>query len=449
MEKNELTNKLIFYPLNLEHFIAKKVGYGEEKTFTKTIMRIAIVSIAISLAVMIITTSLIAGFKQEITEKIFGFWGHIHITDANVSLSKEPRPLSVDQKYFEELQDIAMVEYQSPISFLGYEFEDQYRQKSTYGGVRHVQGFAMAPGIITTKKDFEGIIFKGIGTDFDWQSMEVFLEEGEKLNLDNITEKPSSEILISRKTADRLYLKVGSKFILHFIKDGKELKRRFVIKGIYNSGLGEYDKKFVVGDIRHIQELYGWEESQLGGLEVFVEDINDMNILSEYIYYNVVPSNLYAETIRDKFPNIFEWLGLQDINEVVILIMMIIVSIINMITALLILILERTKMIGILKTLGSTNWNIRKVFLYQAAYIISRGLFWGTCIGVGICMIQKYTGFVKLDEANYYLDVAPIVMNWSLILLLNILTLLVTLLFLIGPTYLITRINPIKVLRFD
>ncbi len=434
--------------MKLEHYIAKKVGFGKGNTFTKVIMRIAVISIAVSLAVMIVTTALITGFKQQITEKIFGFWGHIHITDSNVSLTREPKPMDISLEFYQQLKDVEAVEYQKPLRIGGWELPF-FNQHKTEGGVSHAHSFALAPGIISTKKEFEGIVVKGVGPDFDWDRMKPYIKEGEPLNLNSNDSLPSDQIMISKKTASRLKLEVGSKLIMHFIDDGNELKRRFQVKGIYNTGLGEYDKKFAIADIRQVKEVYGWSKDQVGGLEIFVDDLDDMNILSEYIYYTILPANLYAETIREKFPNIFEWLSLQDINEVVILCLMIIVSIINMITALLILILERTKMIGVLKALGSNNWSIRKIFLYHAFYIISRGLIYGTLLGVGVCLLQKYTEFIKLDEANYYLSVAPIELNVLTVVLLNLGTLIVTLIFLILPTFLITRIDPVKVLRFE
>ncbi len=413
------------------------------------IMRIAIVSIAISLSVMIITTALITGFKHQITEKIFGFWGHMHITDSNISLTREPRPIDMSQAFYEELQDVGAVEYQTPVEVLGYEIEGQYNLNSTTGGIQHVHSFAMAPAILSTKNEFEGIVIKGIGPDYDWDRMNPFLKSGSELSGLASDSIPSKGLFVSQKTADRLKLEIDQKIIVHFIRDGKELKRAMKISGIYNTGLGEYDKKFALADIRYVQEVFGWEKNQVGGLEVFVDDLEDLDIMTEYVYYNVLPSNLYAENIRDKFPNIFEWLGLQDINEVVILSLMVVVSIINMITALLILIRERSKMVGTLKALGATNWSVRKIFLYHAMYIISRGLFWGTFIGVLVCLIQKYSGIITLDESNYYLSVAPIQLDFLTVLLINLGTLILTMIFLILPTFIITRIEPIRVLRFE
>ncbi len=244
-------------------------------------------------------------------------------------------------------------------------------------------------------------------------------------------------------------MSVGDKFDIHFVERGQQIKRRFTVSGIYKTGLDEYDRKFALVDIRQIQSLLNWTPEQVSGFEVFVDNLDDLSAISEYIYYEQLPTNLYAETIREKIPEIFEWLDLQNINEAVILSLMIIVAIINMITALLILILERTNMIGILKALGTSNWRIRSVFLYYAAYIVLTGLLFGNLLGLGFCWLQDTFEFIRLDEANYYLSVAPIAINWWWVLALNAGTLGITLVFLILPSYLVSRVDPVKAIRFS
>lgn len=395
---------------------------------------------------MIIATALIAGFKNEISEKIFGFWGHIHITDTSLSSSfLEAAPIDREQDFYPFLDTIRQVKYTAPQVFMGKE-TDRFVEKRTKAGIRHIQVFALKPGIIQTKKAIEGIILKGVDRDFNWSFLEQYLEEGEALNLPDTS--ASDEILVSRQTADRLELAIGDRFIVHFVERNEQLRRAFTVKGIYKTGLEEYDSKFALVDIRKIQQLLGWSENQVGGFEVFIEDIDDLTFYTDYIYLERLPNDLYAESIREKFPNIFEWLELQDINEIVILALMMMVGIINMITALMILILERTNMIGTLKSLGGTNWSIRKIFLYYAGYIILVGLFWGNLIGLGLCWLQDKFEFIKLSEADYYLAYAPVDVNFFLVLVLNVLTLLITLAFLIVPSYLVTRINPVKAIRF-
>jgi len=430
--------------MHFEYFIAKKVATGKKKSFTRLIIRIAIIAIALSMSVMICSTALISGFKQEISGKIFGFWGHIHITATDIYQSLlESNPVKQEQDFYPSLAEVEQVSYAETVEIFGSEFE---RWKKTKGGVRHIQVFALRSGIIQAKGEIEGIILKGAGQDFDWDFLGAYLSEGETLSWNDTL--ASDGILISRQTANRLKLSVGDRLRVVFVEKDDPIQRRFEVKGIYKTGLEEYDSRFAIVDIRKIQQLMGWDANEVGGFEVFIDDIDDLDALADYIYYEQLPDDLYAEPINKKTPEIFQWLALQDINEVVILALMIIVAIINMITALLILILERTNMIGILKALGSTSWSVRKVFLYYAAYIVGLGIFWGNVIGISLCLLQDQFRFITLDEENYYLDYAPIDLNFWVILALNVGTLLVVLLCLILPSYLVTRISPIKAIRF-
>ncbi len=436
--------------MNLERFIAKRAVEAGKKSFTRLIVVIATMAVALSLTVMIATSALISGFKKEITDKIFGFWGHIHITDVNSNRSLvEAYPLKKDEKFIAAVENIKSVEYPDFGRFLGFEFPNMMVDRETKGGISHVQTFAMRPGIIQTKNQIEGIILKGAGEDYDWKFFDDYLQEGKILNAKSTSD--TRQILISRYTADRLETEVGKKFLVHFVDNGETVPLRFEVAGIYKTGLEEYDKKFAMVNISVIQELVGWTENQVGGYEIFVENIDDLDVLSNYIDLDVkeLPNHLYAETIRQKFPPIFEWLNLQDLNEIVILALMLIVCIINMITALLILILERTKMIGVLKSMGASDWSVRKIFLNYAGFIILNGLFWGNLIGVGLCLAQKCFGLIKLSEADYYLSVAPIDLNLWTVLLLNLGTFVLTLFCLVLPTWLVTRINPVKAIRFN
>ncbi len=434
--------------MNFERFIARRVAASGQQSFSRLILRIAVAAVALSVAVMICSNALISGFKNEISTKIFGFWGHIHITDTDINRSLlEAYPISKKQPFYPALDTIRRLEYIQQEEWFGYRVE---RRKETKGGIRHIQVFAIKPGIIEAgkkkEKEIEGIILKGIGEDFDWAFMGQYIKRGRAINLPDSA--MSDEILISDQTAARLQVDTGDTFIVHFVEQGEQLKRRFTVSGVYRTGLEEYDQKFALVDIRQIQRLLGWDSDQVSGFEVFIDDIDDLAPITEYIYFEELPPELYAEAIREKLPEIFDWLDLQDINEVVILSLMIIVAIINMITALMILILERTNMIGILKALGSDNWSIRKVFLYYAAYIIAVGLFWGNFIGLGLCLLQDHFELITLSEENYYLSTAPIDLNFWPILLLNLGTLAVTLFFLIIPSYLVTSISPVKAIRF-
>lgn len=430
--------------MNFPSFIAKKVAFSGKKSFSNLIIRFAIITVALSISVMIISTSLMNGFKKEISSKIFGFWGHIHITDADINQSlADTQPILKNQDFYPNLDTIGRIEYIKFVERFGREVEQPVK---TNAGIKKIQVYALMPGIIKTDENLEGIILKGVDRDFDWSFLNDYLVEGAAISLPD--SGMSREILISQQTANRLNLNLGDKFRIHFIEKGEELKRQFSVSGIYKTGIGEYDKRFAIVDIRQIQKLRKWNANEITGFEVFLEDISDLDAFDEFIYYDVLPTSLYAESIKKKFREIFEWLSLQDINEYVILLLMIAVSIINMITSLLILILERTTMIGILKSLGGTNWAVRKIFLYYAGYIILMGLFWGNLIGLGLCYIQDNFGIIKLSEENYYLKVAPISIDYLKVLALNIGTLIVILISLLIPTYLVSRIDPVKAIRF-
>jgi len=432
--------------MNLSNFIARRIAFSRSKSFTKVIVRIAIAAIALSLSVMIITTMIIGGFKKEITTKVFGFWGHIHLTDINVNRSFEHVPVSKTAPYVAEIEEIAGLEYKTPMMIAGQEVEGRYINKNSVGGVHHLQPFVWTAGIITTSNEFGAIQLKGVDQSYDWDYLPDFIVDGESLNLQG---ESSDGIVVSSVTARALQLEVGQRIRVSTLRKNESYKKVFKIKGIYNTGLEEYDKQFALIDMRQAQRMLDWGEDDISGFEIFLDDIADLDIINEYIYQDIVPGRIYTETISKKFPSIFEWLKLQDINEDLLLWLMIIVAVINMITALLILILERSHMIGLLKALGSTNWQVRKIFLYNAGYIIFFGLIIGNILGLGLCYLQDKTHFITLDEANYYLSYAPVLFQWKHILIINIGSFLITILFLILPTYLITMISPIKVLRFE
>lgn len=430
--------------MGFSYFIARRVALQGRKSFSAWIIRIAIAAVALSVAVMIAASALIAGFKKEITNKVFGFWGHIHITaPAIYSSLLDARPISKKQAFYPSLDTVNSVPYFQKRNFLGYSWEETGR---TRGGVRHIQTTAIKPGIIKSKNEIEGIILKGVGTDFDWQFFQQYLQDGKALQLQDSTF--SSEILISRSTARRLQTHVGDRFEVHFVNNGSQVIRRFTVAGIYKTGLEEYDKLFALVDIRQVQQLLNWEPDQIGSFEVFVDNIDELDAVQEDIYFSKLPQDLYSETIRNKMPEIFQWLELQNINEKVIYLLMILVAVVNMITALLILILERTNMIGTLKALGANNWQIRRIFLLHAGYITALGLLLGNLLGIGFCLAQKYGQFIRLSEENYYLSVAPIEINPITVLILNIGALVIILLCLLLPSLLVTRITPVRAIRF-
>jgi lipoprotein-releasing system permease protein len=420
--------------LDFSFFIAKRVAASGQKSFVRLIIRIAITAVALSIAVMIIAVSLIKGFKSEISDKMFGFWGHIHLTSTQQTTSFEPAPISSVPQFLPDLKKLKGFDY----------VNEQGETKTCNSYVTHVQSYATKAGIIKTKDNFEGIVLKGVGSDYDWRFVEQNLVEGRKLNACDTCR----DIMISKSTADRLKVGVGSKFIIYFVKNNQQEPRLFQICGIYKTGLEEYDKKFALVDISHIQGLLGWSSNQVAGFEIFVNDIKDIKVINEHIYSELITNDLYSQTIKEEQPAIFDWLDLQDVNEQVILILMLLVSIINMVTALLILILERTNMIGTLKSLGSSNWSIQKVFIYYGTLIVCVGLFFGNLIGIGISWLEQKFQFIKLSESDYYLSYAPIKFDWTMIAILNVGTLAITTLFLLLPTILVLSITPVKALRF-
>ncbi|MEX2590128.1 MAG: FtsX-like permease family protein, partial [Chitinophagales bacterium] len=355
--------------LNIERFITKRLIFNKERSFSKFIIRIAVAAVALSMAVMILTISLVSGFQKEITDKIFGFWGHIHITEFGIG--KSEHPISINQVYYPHLD--------------------------TLPEIKHIQVFAYKAGIIKTEDQIEGLVLKGVSSDFDWDFLNSEMESGKVLDVTR--SDISSGILISSYTARRLNLKVGDKALAYFIQNPPRY-RQLEIEGIYNTGLEEYDKMYALVDLRHIQQLNDWEEHMVGGFEVFLENPSELERISEYILYDVLGYDQMAQTIKEVYPNIFDWLELQNMNELIIILLMIAVAAINMITCLLILILDRTRMIGILKALGANNFQIRKIFLYQAAYILGFGMLAGNLLGIGIALLQMHFQFIQLDEAS-------------------------------------------------
>lgn len=425
--------------MNLPFFIARRIAFSGGKNFSRLIIRIAVIAVALSVAVMIASSALIAGFKSEISRKIFEFWGHIHISDTAYSLSFEPKPIDQQQDFYPSLDTVRGINSEVLKQM-------EWRGRKPRGGIRHIQAFAHKPGIIRTKTALEGILLKGIGKDFDWGNLQPYLLEGKPITLTDTA--VSREIIISRQTADRLQVGVGDKFIVHFVKEREQTRRMFQICGIYKTGLEEYDRKFALCDIRQVQNLLDWPEGQVAGFEIWLDDLRDLEVYNEYIYQEVLPDNLLAVSIREKFPSIFEWLELQDLNEIVILILMLAVAIINMITALLVLVLERSTMVGILKALGAENRKIREVFLYHAAVITLFGMALGNFIGLGFCWLQDRFHLIKLNEVDYYLSYAPVKVEWLTVLGINLGTLAITLIFLVLPSLVVSGIAPVRAIRF-
>lgn len=411
--------------MNLEYFIARRLvsAKNHKSSISAPIIKIAIIAIAVGIIMMIIAIATGVGLQDKIREKISAFNGHIIISNFDDNESDvSVEPLSIHQDFYPEFKNVE--------------------------GIDHVQAVASKAGIIRTEKAFEGIIFKGVGKEYKWDVLDEYIVEGRRPNLkQNLNE----EVLLSQYLANRLNLKVGDKFNTFFMKEGGNGMpnlRVFKLVGIYNSGFQEFDATYLIGDIRHVQRINKWKEGQVGAFEVFVNDFNKIEEKGQEVY-KAIPPTLNSVTIQRKYYNIFEWVKLFDINIVVIIIIMIVVSTINMVVALLVLILERTQMVGMLKALGAPNWSIRKIFLYNAAYLIVKGLLWGNIISIGLLLIQKYFGIITLPPESYYVTVAPVTIDITSILLINLGTIVVCVTLLLIPSYIITKISPVKALRFD
>lgn len=429
--------------MNFPFFIANRVAASGQASFARLIIRIAIAAVAVSICVMILAMALIKGFKSEISTKMFGFWGHIHIMSAQTTTTYEPVPINAAPDFLPTLRTL------TDIPLVDTEGGDIVKKKNAPKGtkeIHHVQAFAQKPGIIKTETDFEGIILKGYGSDFDDTFIKNCLVDG---NLPDFkADSMPNKILLSQSTANRLRVKTNDKFVVHFVQNNTQQQRLFQVSGIYKTGLEEYDRKIAIVDIRQVQELLGWKHNQIAGFEVFVTNLDDVQNTNNYIYNELITNDLTCQTIREEQPAIFDWLDLQDVNEQVILSLMLVVGIINMVTALLILILERTNMIGILKSLGSSNFQIQKVFLYYGAIVTVLGLLIGNMLGLGLGFLQKKFNFIKLSEADYYLAYAPIKFDFQSIIFLNIGSFLLIVATLFLPSLLVMTISPVKAIRF-
>ncbi len=425
----------------LSGFLAKRLSAVKERNFSALIVRVGVVATAISVAIMIVASSLISGFQKTISEKIFGFWGHIHIIHNSEVNSYESKPILAQQVFYPKIKNNEPIKYIGPKKVLGFEYQNWQTERLTNGKIRNIQAFAFKAGIMKTKNEIEGIVLKGIDKNFDWKFIKDFIVKGRPIKIGNNNNR---EILISEQTAERLKLDVGKSLIIYFVSDGEQIKKKFLVSGIYKTGLEEYDRKFALIDMSVIQDLMGWTPNQVGGFEVFLEDVKDLDVYNAYIYETMVPDTLYTESIRQKLPNIFEWLELQNTNEQLIIGLMMMVAIINLSTALLILIVDRTNMIGILKALGASNFTIQKVFIRFSSYILLRGLFFGNLFGFLLAGLQKYFKIIKLSEKDYYLGYAPIHFDLSKIMFINIFTFIFVIIIMLIPSLMVRSITPIK-----
>ena len=415
--------------MNLPLFIARRI-YGSEdqrREVSRPAIRIATIGVAIGLAVMIVTVSVVFGFKHTIRDKVVGFGSHIQIQNFMSQQGASPAAVCLGDSMTNALRKMP--------------------------GVRHVEGYALTQGILKTEEDFLGVAFKGVGSDYDLSFLRQNLVEGEMPRFSS--DKSSYQLLISRMMADKLQLEVGQRVYAYFIGSDDVRARKFTVRGIYQTNMTQFDQLLCFTDLPIPVRLNGWEPDQVSGVEVLVNDFDRINETADLIVANVNRKTdkygaiLTSQTIQEAYPHVFSWLELLDINVWIILVLMVCVAGFTMISGLLIIILERTQMIGILKALGMRNPTVRHTFLWFAAFIIGRGMLWGNLIGIGIVLLQQQTGIIHLDPASYYVDTAPMELNLPVILLLNAATLLICLFVLIAPSFLISHIHPARSMRYE
>lgn len=417
--------------MNLELFIAKRihsVKSDEDKEVTRPAVKIAIGGIATGLAVMILAIAIVVGFKTEVRNKLIGFGSHIQVTGTMEKNEMVTVPISLDENTLQELR--------------------------SQEHIRHIQKFTNQPGIIKTDDNFKGIVMKGVDENFDWDFFKSNLTEGDIAHI--TADSISKEIVISKKISEMLNVKVGDKLPTYFIIDGKVRVRPFIVSGIYATGFSDYDQVTIIGDMKHILRLNGWEDNQSGGLEILVDDYDNLDVATQDVFsllgntFDTSSQTTYnINSIKDINPQIFSWLDMLDINVVIILVLMTLVAGFTIISGLLILILQKTNMIGILKSLGSRDWSIRKIFLYQTIFLVGKGMLIGNIVGLAICFVQWQWHLMGLDPEVYYVDSVPISLSFGAWLLLNIGVFIASLLMLIGPSYIITKISPADAVRFE
>ncbi len=410
--------------MNFELFIAKRIISGKKykNSISSPIIKIAVTAIALGITIMLIAVSTAVGLQLKIRDKMAGFKGHIQIVNFDSNNSDvSTTPIKKNQDFYPNFKNLT--------------------------GIKNIQIFANKAGILRTETDFEGIIFKGVSTDYDWSFFQEYLVEGE---VPNLNQSRNTQILLSEMLINSLQLKLNDTILATFIKSEESKlpsNRKYIISGIYNTGFSQFDKNMMIGDIKEVQNLNNWSENEIGGFEVILENLQEISIKGDQIY-NEIDSTLNSKTIVEMYPSIFEWIQLFDNNVWFIIAIMILIAGINMITALLVLILERVQMIGILKALGSNNYSIQKIFLYNASTLILKGLFWGNLIGLSLIGIQHFFKLITLNPETYYVATIPVYISFLTLILLNVGSLICCFLMLIIPSFIVTKISPSKSIKF-
>ncbi len=409
--------------MNVAFEIAKRIAFNKQRSFSKFIIRLSVTATAVSVIAMIVTLAFVNGFQQTVSQKVFSFWGHIRVQhfEAGKSLVAEESPIAAN----DTVERILTMQYH----------------------VMQVQPFATKSAVIQNKKEIGGILFKGVDSNYNGAQLQRFIVEGKWLSFNDSLY--SHEIILSAPIAKQLLLHTGDTLAIYFISRGESASsfRKLKVAGIYKTGIEEYDNLFAIGDIRLIRRINGWQPNEIGGYEVFVKDYKEMDTTSAQ-FLERLPALWTSKTVREVYPNIFDWLNILDMNRNVVFIVMAIVAIINLVTCLLILVLERTRMVGVLKAIGAEDGMIRNIFIYYASLITLAGVGIGAIAGVGLCLLQQATGLIKLDESNYYVSVAPIQIIWWQVAAVCIATAVICFLSLIIPTLIVKKIQPVKAIEF-
>ncbi len=398
-------------------YISSKLLLSNNRRYSKVVINIAVAAIAISISVMIVSVCVLKGFQQEITNKIIGFSGHIHVTGFSSNLSLQSESIAIDEKIKTQIKNIIPE--------------------------CKVTAYAIKGGIIKTKTNIEGAILKGLDKEYDWSFFKNNLIEG---ILPNLSNDSIHEILISKNISSKLNLKLKDNLYMYFIQTPARI-RKFKVVGIYNTGLEEFDNKFLFCGLYNIQKLNNWKKNEADAFEILLPKNISLKAATDNLYNNL-PPELNVESVEELFPQLFDWLGLQNLNVIIIVIMMLLVGTINMITALLIIILEKTKTVGLLKAIGATDTDIRKIFIYNSANLIFRGAFIGNLIGISLVCIQYYFKLIPLDASSYYMQFVPIKLDVLNIFLINIISISISIICMIIPTLIIRKISPARVMRF-
>lgn len=408
--------------LNASAFIAGRLTSKGKENLSGPAVRISILSVALGVAVMLVAMAVLNGFQNNIREKVTGFAAHIHVDNFDANASFEQRPVDKNQPFLPVLLS-------NP-------------------DIRHVQVFAIKAGIIKTGEQIQGVLLKGVDRDFDWSFFKDNLLEGHVPLFPDTAD--GNEVLISKYLANKLMLRSGDEVRMYFIsgEQAQPRGRKFVVSGIFETGLEEFDQAYIIGDLRHIQKLNYWDSDQVSGFEIFVHEFSDVDQIGEWVY-SEIGYDLTSQTIMELYPQIFDWLNLMDMNVIIILVLMILVAAITMVSTLLILILDRTMMIGVLKSLGMKNREVRRIFIINSAYIIGRGMLWGNLAGLGFCIVQHYFRLIPLDQASYYMAYVPVRLGLVNVLAINLGTFFICMVALIIPGVVISRITPMKSIRFN